>query len=477
MLKYNAFIILIFLCMSCHTTKQPSQYLKTTFLAEKNYFEKDGIKNISVQDFGGIKLDSYDLVPKKNTDININEPILAGITGNYYVVFPGDSIVITYNTNEDIVFTSKTNNRRNNEFSYQLILDNLKRTIRPRIPDSLQFKTIDTILYFEKRLNELLPDYFKQLTISADSLALVLDIRKQFTSVANALIENEEISIKNQFNFTFQQKLKENDLYSAKQKNILKIINKIKNPYQVSLYGSYYIDDVAKDLLPYKIGRVENESELETNLKKLNLNFKGIAKDYILSKQIYEFLRLNPKIPRKSLAYYRRKARNSRYNFIVEDIVNQKRTYNKLSKEIVYDRLITGQNLEITSLDRELNKRSGKLILIDFWASWCKPCLEQMGDLKLLKKKYENNQIDFINISIDTDLDAWKRKMEFLGLDVKNSFVIESKLNQKFIEAQNMLTIPRLILIDKHGSIISNDTPSPGDKALEILISENLLSR
>ena len=240
------------------------------------------------------------------------------------------------------------------------------------------------------------------------------------------------------------------------------------------LYGFNNIYDVARDLLPDKIRRLENEDALINNINILGSNFKGIAKDYILGKQMFEFLKTNSIISDKAYRYYKKKSVDNEYNLIIKYIRDASKVFSKKSKKYKYDRLIVANNLKVTTIEEIIKKGKGKIILLDFWASWCQPCLEQMEYWNKLKKDYRDKEIEFISISIDTDLNSWLRKNELLGFDLEKSFITENKLNQKFIKFHDISFIPRLILIDKNGNIIDDNTPEPSDNALKVLIDKNL---
>lgn len=50
-----------------------------------------------------------------------------------------------------------------------------------------------------------------------------------------------------------------------------------------------------------------------------------------------------------------------------------------------------------------------KLILLDFWDSWCKPCLEEMPVIDSLYRKYRVRGLEIIGVSLDRNPEAWKR--------------------------------------------------------------------
>src|SRR5690606_2851109 len=67
--------------------------------------------------------------------------------------------------------------------------------------------------------------------------------------------------------------------------------------------------------------------------------------------------------------------------------------------------------------EMELSDFRGKYILLDFWASWCKPCLEDFPHLKNLYSQYHEKGFEIIQISQDKDLDKWKSAIDKQQID------------------------------------------------------------
>ncbi len=100
----------------------------------------------------------------------------------------------------------------------------------------------------------------------------------------------------------------------------------------------------------------------------------------------------------------------------------------------------------------KLKKYKGKIVLIDFWASWCGPCKEEMPHIRAIHEEFKDKDVVVISISSDRNLDDWKKavkdmKMDWLQLSSKGSTVSKE---------YGVQGIPHVILIDEKGEIYAN---------------------
>ncbi|EDP72800.1 thioredoxin family protein [Flavobacteriales bacterium ALC-1] len=83
--------------------------------------------------------------------------------------------------------------------------------------------------------------------------------------------------------------------------------------------------------------------------------------------------------------------------------------------------------INLPSLDNELinlEKFKGKYIFINFWATWCKPCIEDMPNFEKLIKKHKTDNIEFVYLSVDKSKENWKKFVQKKQLNGINSLVM-----------------------------------------------------
>ncbi len=109
----------------------------------------------------------------------------------------------------------------------------------------------------------------------------------------------------------------------------------------------------------------------------------------------------------------------------------------------------------------------GKYVYIDVWATWCGPCKAEIPSLKKVEKQYDNKNIAFVSISIDEDKkhDKWK---EFVTKEQLGGIQLFADKNWKsdFVTSYGINGIPRFILIDPQGNIVSPNAPRPSNPQL-----------
>ncbi len=124
---------------------------------------------------------------------------------------------------------------------------------------------------------------------------------------------------------------------------------------------------------------------------------------------------------------------------------------------------INGKNVKLSSL-------KGKVIYVDLWATWCGPCMDEMPSLKTIKEKYRNNpNVAIVSLSIDNEDIGWKKAVQQHGFDG-----YQWRINRTKLQAYNVVTIPRMLLIDKKFKIVSMSAPLPSDNSLSNEIDKQL---
>ena len=114
-----------------------------------------------------------------------------------------------------------------------------------------------------------------------------------------------------------------------------------------------------------------------------------------------------------------------------------------------------------------LSSLQGKYVLIDFWASWCKPCRAQNPSLLRLYKKYKDNGFTILGVSLDTKKESWMKAIHDDRLEWLHVSDLKSWKNA-VAQQYNISSVPQNYLLDAQGVIIGiNLDESDLDQVLE----------
>lgn len=103
---------------------------------------------------------------------------------------------------------------------------------------------------------------------------------------------------------------------------------------------------------------------------------------------------------------------------------------------------------------RRLSDLRGKVVLIDFWASWCGPCRAELPNVVRLYQKYKNKGFDIYSVSLDKDRNAWLQAIQNTGQVWPNHVSDLQGWTSSGGRAYGVSSIPHTVLIDGKGRII-----------------------
>jgi peroxiredoxin len=107
-----------------------------------------------------------------------------------------------------------------------------------------------------------------------------------------------------------------------------------------------------------------------------------------------------------------------------------------------------------------LSELKGKVVLIDFWASWCGPCRQNNPHLKKLYNKYHSKGLEIYGISMDEDVESWKKAVRHDKL-IWIQVIDEKGWEAPSASAYSVDMIPTSFLIDRQGVIRTINAEGP----------------
>lgn len=131
-------------------------------------------------------------------------------------------------------------------------------------------------------------------------------------------------------------------------------------------------------------------------------------------------------------------------------------TYATYARKVIAQPKHAGQelapDLTFQTLDRKtisLVQFSGRVVVMDFWATWCTPCVSSVNELKELTKKYPSSQLALISISADQDQTAWRNFIAKKDMDWPQYWDSDGRIRNAF----GVRAFPTYIVIDRDGFI------------------------
>lgn len=213
-----------------------------------------------------------------------------------------------------------------------------------------------------------------------------------------------------------------------------------------------------------------SKSRLNSQINYINTNLSGKVRQYTITKTILVYNKnLSPELiePLKGIIKtYLPELEKNIYKKELELVYGGlERLNNPLSEELLNSKLTDLQG-NSTTLKEVLEQQANSVKIIDFWASWCAPCIES------IQKSYDfrtqlskENDVSWLYFSIDKDVESWKKKVTELksyGMN-KNQYLIDTSNKKDITYYFNIDVIPHYTLLDNKNNLIMIKIPSPSD--------------
>ena len=101
----------------------------------------------------------------------------------------------------------------------------------------------------------------------------------------------------------------------------------------------------------------------------------------------------------------------------------------------------------------KLSQLKGKTVVLDFWASWCPDCRKDAPEVVRMYKEYAPQGIEFVGVSMDTDMEAWRKACEQFGITYTQVSELKKFKETDIAKAYGVKWIPSMVVVDKEGKV------------------------
>lgn len=159
----------------------------------------------------------------------------------------------------------------------------------------------------------------------------------------------------------------------------------------------------------------------------------------------------------------------------VDSIFRHSLVINKPFSNKVRESLLITINTDTISFAKFLDRFRHKIIYIDFWATWCLPCIKGIPEIIKLKNRYQSSDIEFVFLSLDSkeSLGEWVKMSQELSI-IENQFLLLGDWESELSKYLHIGALPHYAIVNRNGELIFASAPAPnserGLKEIDLLI-------
>jgi thiol-disulfide isomerase/thioredoxin len=397
--------------------------------------------------------------------------IYNGIESANYLFHKGDSVYFTYNqgTPNATVINRKFLN-------YEINYDVIQKAIiaNDDIPAIRKYFSPLFFIKFDYRNNEKLKSY-KDSCASVAKTQFVEELFFLDSLCNNGFISNEIYYLKRR-SLLWPVYLMKGNIANYEDSLLTKLLSDTIcyiNPSDTLLcynyYRSYLIKKVNNHFSNIKLINESNGSrpdfcaQFDTIYKLTFLTER--EKKYLLTEKLRSIFETGNA---NEINIYKKKFRDITGDY---ELLNYLLKLYSIDLSTAEELLLLDVNNNKTNLNTLTASFNGKVLYIDFWASWCAPCRVSMPDANKLREEYKGKDVVFLYLALNDKEKDWKDAITDLGLNnnCENYFIINPKTS-KMIEDLSVSSIPRYLLFDKKGNLVHKNAPGPsGDDIRKLL--------
>lgn len=387
----------------------------------------------------------------------VDEPLflLSADLGTAYVINPGEKVIVKADSFKQAVLSIEYNSKRTHELSFFHDLN--KNILKPSV-DKAKITSKKDFIKADSILTLWLSGSVKYIQRQRKLHLLSLS----FSKICEKYLyyERTAIMLKLIYNLPESEKFIEGTRYEK----FIECDSCLAMPnYR---FASFFFNRI-------KTTSQKSSKSFQIEFDSANNTFQGDTKKQLLYILLNNYLNSSVnsgEFSQRIKLFFNKYPNDTLSKILKYNYSTHLQAYQSIHNGSTFDDKLISYNGKLEKWGDILAAHKGKVIIIDFWAMYCAPCIFEIPFSQKLEREFTNQNIVFIYISFDTSKATWLEGMKGLNLKNDNSYLRVITSVSGIGKYYDVKTIPKYVIYNKQGHLAYKDAPRPDDSKLKQIL-------